>query len=91
MELIIDASELKDEGKSVIQGLADFMRDKTGAEVTIDSNHFTVKGESATIAKKHLRVLIKKYLYKKELKQYFRVISSDENTLKVKGRKIEED
>ena len=91
VEIIVDASELKDEGKEVIQGLADFMKEKTGAEVTNESNKLTVKGEDVLVSRKYLRVLVKKFLHKQELKEYFRVISSEENTLKVKERKLEED
>jgi hypothetical protein len=91
MEITVDASELKDEGKEVIQGLADFMKEKTRAEVKNESNKVTVKGETVAVTKKYLRVLVKKYLHKKELKEYYRVISGDEDTLKIKERKIEED
>jgi hypothetical protein len=91
MEITVDTSELKDEGKEVIQGLADFMKEKTNAEVTNESNKVTVKGESAAVTKKYLRVLLKKFLHKKELKEYYRVISGDENTLKVKERKLAEE
>jgi len=91
MELKVDASELKDEGKEVIQGLADLMKEKTGAEVTNESKKVTVKGEDALVSKKYLRVLVKKFLHKQELKDYFRVISGDEDTLKVKERKLYEE
>ena len=91
VEIIVDASELKDEGKGVIQGLADFMKEKTGAEVTNESNKVTVKGETLAVTKKYLRVLLKKFLHKKELKEYYRVISGDENTLRVKERKLAEE
>jgi len=91
VEIIVDASELKDEGKEVIQGLANFMKEKTGAEVTNESNKVTVKGEGASVSKKYLRVLVRKFLHKQELKEYFRVISGDEDTLKVKERKLSEE
>ena len=91
VEIVVDASELKREGKEVIQGLADFVKEKTGAEVTKESNKVTVKGEGAAVSKKYLRVLVRKFLHKKELTEYFRVISGDEDTLRVKERKLEED
>jgi hypothetical protein len=91
VEIIVDASELKDEGKEVVQGLADFMKEKTGAEVTNESNKLTVKGEEAAVSKKYLRVLVRKFLHKQELKEYFRVISGDEDALKVKERKLYEE
>jgi hypothetical protein len=91
MEITVDASELKDEGKEVIQGLADFMKEKTGAEVTNESSKVTVKSENTTVSKKYLRVLVKKYLHKKELKEIYRVISGDEGMLTVKERKLAEE
>ena len=91
VEIVIDASELKNEGKDVIQGLNDFIKEKTGADVANESNKVTVKGEGATVSKKYLRVLVKKFLHKKQLKDYFRVISGNEDTLKVKERKVAED
>ena len=91
MDIIVDASELKDEGKEVIQGLTSFIKEKTGAEVTRDSNQVTVKGEGVAVTKKYLRVLTKKYLHKKDLKEYYRIISGGEDTLKIKERKLEEE
>jgi len=91
VEMKIDASELKNEGKDVITELADFLKEKTGAEVTIESKKVTVKGEGATVSKKYLRVLVKKFLHKRELKDSFRVISDEEDTLKVKERKLYEE
>jgi hypothetical protein len=91
VEVKIDASELKSEGKDVINELVDFLKEKTGAEVTTESKKVTVKGEGAAVSKKYLRVLLKKFLHKSELKEYFRVISDEEDTLKVKERKIYEE
>lgn len=91
MEITIDASELKDEGKEVIQGLADFVELKTGAEVTNESNQIKIIGEEPVVSKKYLRVLSKKYLHKRELKDFYRVISGDESTLKIKERKLNEE
>jgi len=67
------------------------MKEKTGAEVTQVSNKVTVKGEGKVVSKKYLRVLVKKFLHKQELKNYYRIISGDEDTLKVKERKLYEE
>ena len=91
VEMKIDASELKSEGKDVIKELADFLKEKTGAEVTTESKKVTVKGEGAAVSKKYLRVLVKKFLHKRELKDSFRVMSDEEDTLKVKERKLHEE
>jgi hypothetical protein len=91
VEIVVDASELKDEGKQVVQALADFVKEKTGGEVREVSNKVTVMGEGKAVSKKYLRLLVKKFLYKQELKDYYRVISSDEETLTVKERKLAEE
>ena len=91
VELKIDASELKGEEKDVIKELAEFLKEKTSAEVTTESEKLTVKGEGAAVSKKYLRVLLKKFLHKHELKDYFRVIGGEEDTLKVKERKLAEE
>jgi len=91
VEMKIDASEIKNEGKEVIKELADFLKEKTNAEVTTEAEKVTVKGEGEAVSKKYLRVLVKKFLHKQELKEYYRVIAGEEDTLKVKERKIYEE
>jgi hypothetical protein len=91
-DMTIDASELKGEGDKVIQELADFVKEKTSAEVSTEGKKVTVKGEGAAVSKKYLRVVVKKFLHQHELKEEFRVISDEEeNTLKVKERKAYEE
>ena len=87
VEMKINASEIKNEGKDTIKKLADFLKEKTNAEVTTEAETVTVKGEGEAVSKKYLRVLMKKFLHKQELKEYYRVIADEENTLKVKERK----
>jgi hypothetical protein len=50
-----------------------------------------LKDEEATISRTYLRVLLRKFLHKKDLKDYFRVIGGKENTLILKGKKIPEE
>jgi len=89
-EMKINASEIKREGKNIINEFADFLKEKTNAEVTTEAETITVKGEGEAVSKKYLRVLVKKFLHKQELKEYYRVIADDEDTLKVKERKLYE-
>jgi hypothetical protein len=91
VEVKIDASDLKGEEKDIIKELADFLKEKTGAEVVTESEKLTVKGEGAAASKKYVRVLLKKFLHRHTLKDYFRVISGVEDTLKVKERKLPEE
>jgi hypothetical protein len=91
VEIKIDVSELKGDESKLIEKLADFLKEKTGGEVTTESKTITVKGEGEALAKKYLRVTAKKFLHKHDLTELFRVISNGENMLKIKARKLEED
>lgn len=91
VEIKIDITELKAEGDEVIRELADFLREKTRANVETATNEIIIKMEEKEIPKQHLRVLLRKFLHKIELKDYFRVIGGKENTLTVKERKILEE
>ena len=90
-EIKVDISELKAEGGDVIKELADFLKEKTGTEVETAGDKMTVKNEEETFSKPHIRVLLRKYLHKTELKEYFRVIGGKENTLVVKEIKAAEE
>ena len=90
-ETRINISELKSEGSDLIKELADFLKEKTKAEVETTTDIITVKGEETNISKKYLRVLLRKFLHKKELKDYFRVIGDEENTLMIKKKKTAEE
>jgi alpha-ketoglutarate-dependent taurine dioxygenase len=90
-ETRIDISELKSEGGDLIKELAEFLKEKTEAYVETATNEITVKSEEKTVPRKHLRVLLRKFLHKNELRDYFRVIGGRENTLVFKERKISEE
>ena len=87
----IDISELKTEGEEVIKELADFLQEKTNANIETATNEITIKTEEKEIPKQYVRVLLRKFLHKIDLKDYFRVIGGKENTLIVKERKISEE
>ena len=91
VEARIDISELKSEGGDLIKELAEFLKEKTQAEVETATSELIVKGEGKTISKKYLRVLLRKFIHKNELKDYFRVIGGKENNLIVKGKKAAEE
>lgn len=90
-ELKINISELKKEGSDVIKELVEFLREKAAAEVESRSEEITVKGEEKTVSKTYLRVLLRKFLHKRDLKEYFRVIGGQEDTLTVKEKRIVEE
>ena len=90
-EIRIDISELKSEGSDLIKELAEFIKQKTGSEVETAMDEIIVKNEEKNVKRRYLRVLLKKFLHKNELKDYFRVIGGKEETLVVKERKISEE
>lgn len=90
IEMKVDASELKGEEAKIIEKLADFLKDKTGGEVTTEGKTVIVKGEGEALSKKYIRVTVKKFLHKHELSDTFKVIG-DEDALKVKERKLAEE
>jgi len=87
----VDISELKSEGSDLIKELVEFLGEKTKVEVERETDEIAVKGEGKNVSRSYLRVLLRKFLHKQELKEYFRVIGGKENTLVIKERKISEE
>lgn len=90
VEMKVKASELKGEESKLIEKLADFLKEKTGGDVSVDAKTITVKGEGEALSKKYIRIIVKKFLHKHELSETFRVIG-DEDALKIKERKLYEE
>ncbi|MGA3191954.1 MAG: 60S ribosomal protein L22 [Candidatus Bathyarchaeia archaeon] len=90
-EARININELKSEGSDLIKELTTFLKEKTNAKVEAGTDELVVKGEETNVSRTYLRVLLRKFLHKKELKNYFRVIGGKENTLIVKGKKAPEE
>ncbi|MDR0372344.1 MAG: 60S ribosomal protein L22 [Nitrososphaerota archaeon] len=88
VEMKVDASELRGEGK-IVEKLADFLKEKTGGDVSTEGKNVIVKGEGEALSKKYVRITVKKFLHKYELTETFRVIGVDE-ALKIKERKLAE-
>jgi hypothetical protein len=89
-EMKVDASELKVEEAKIVEKLADFLKEKTGGEVTTEGKTVTVKGQGEALSKKYVRITVKKFLHKHELTDTFKVIG-DEEALKIKERKVAEE
>jgi hypothetical protein len=91
VETKINISEFKGEGSDIIKNLTEFLKEKTKAEVEATIDSIIVKGEGKSASRTYLRVLLKKFLHKNELKDAFRVIGMAENTLMIKEKKIAEE
>ena len=91
VEMKVDASELKGEESKLMDKLVDFLKEKTGGDASTDGKVVTIKGEGEALSKKYVRITVKKFLHKHELEEEFRVIGGEENTLKIKERKLDEE
>ena len=91
VEIKIDASKMKGEGSDVLEELAKFLQEKAAAEVKNDGGKLTLKTEAEGVSKKYVRVLLKKFLHRQELKEYYRVAGGEEDTLKISERRVYEE
>jgi hypothetical protein len=91
VETKINISELKGEGSDVVKKLTEFLKEKTKVDVEATVDSIIVKGEGKSVSRTYLRVLLRKFLHKNELRDYFRVIGVEENALMIKEKKIAEE
>ena len=70
--------------------MVDYIKNKTNADIIVESRIINHTIETEGTSKKYVRLLIKKFLHKFELKEYYRVLSDSEDSLKIKERKIYE-
>ena len=87
--IVIKISELRGEDEENVKDLAEFLESRADATVDIKSDEITLKYEEGKKApsKSYLRVVLRKFLHKTELKEEFRVISGRENVFIIKERK----
>lgn len=90
-EVKINISDLKSEGSDLIKELADYIKEKTQADVQAATNDIVVESKEKTIPRPYLRVLLRKFLHKQELRGHFRIIGGKENALIVKEIKISQE
>jgi hypothetical protein len=90
-ETKVNIAQLKDEGSDLIKELADFLKEQTKAEADVLTNDIVVKSEEKPISRTYLRVLLRKFLHKQELKEYYRIIGGKENTLVIKKKPVKEE
>ena len=82
----IQISELRSENAEKIEDLAEFLRDKVDAKIDVTSSEIALNYEDKKERppKTYIRVLLRKFLHKAELKEQFRVISGGENVFIIK-------
>ena len=92
VEVKVNASKIKGEEKNITTQLATFLKEKTGGEVSDDGGKIIVKTDAVGVKKSYVKVMVKKFLHKKDLTDIYRVVAGEEETLVINERKgIEED
>ncbi|TFF89076.1 MAG: hypothetical protein EU549_01840 [Promethearchaeota archaeon] len=87
VDYIIDATHLTWVEENLINELLDFIAAKTGAIVEIEGNKILIGFEGEKLSKRNIRTYIKRFLYKYELLDRLRVISSGEDEYTIHKRK----
>lgn len=85
----IKISELRKENDENVNDLAEFLEGRVGGKIDVAGSEITLNFENKqeVPSKTYLRVLLRKFLHKAELKEQFRVISGRENVFIIKERK----
>lgn len=82
----IQISELRGENAEKIEDLAEFLGGRVDAKIDVTSSEIILnyEDEKERPPKTYVRVLLRKFLHKAELKEQFRVISGGENVFIIK-------
>jgi len=64
------------------------LESRLGAKIDISDRGLRVESKKGAISKGYLRVLLRKFLHREDLKDEFRVISGPEGALVIKERKL---
>jgi hypothetical protein len=89
-ETKINISDLKQEGSDFVKELTAFLEEKTSAKVESGTAEITIKpgDKENAVSRTYLRVLLRKFLHRNKLREYYRVIGGKDNALVVKKIKI---
>jgi len=85
----IKISELRGKNDESVNDLAKILESKVGGKINVTGSEITLNYENKEKmpSKAYVRVLLRKFLHKAELKEKFRVISGKENVFILKKRK----
>ena len=85
---MIDVSELRSFDGESVKSLATFLEGRLDGAVVLAKKEVTLEFEEGKKASRScLRLLLRKFLHREELKEDFRVISGGENLFVMKERK----
>ena len=87
-KVMVEISELRSKNGEKVENLVKFLKEKVNAKIEVSAAEMTIDYSEAgkQSSKTYLRVLLKKFLHKAELKKDFRIISGKENAYIIKKR-----
>jgi hypothetical protein len=87
--VVVDVSELQSFDGDCVKDLVEFLEKRLDGTVTVAKKEVTLEFEEGKEASRScLRLLLRKFLHREDLKLDFRVISGGENAFIVKERKF---
>ena len=86
---VIDVSDLRSYEGDCVKDLGAFLEKRLDGTVSVAKKEVTLAFEEGKEASRScLRLLLRKFLHKADLKEELRVISSGENSFTIKERKV---
>jgi len=86
--VVVDVSELQSFDDECVKLLSDFLESRLEANIIASKKEVTMEfGEGKEASRSLLRLLLRKFLHKEDLKEDFRVISGGINSFIVKEKK----
>jgi hypothetical protein len=76
----VDVTDLKSEDRDVIEELVELLGKRTEAGVETGTDEVLVKGKKEGSSRRHVRVLLRKFLHKQDLKRLSRVMGGRESS-----------
>jgi len=94
-KITIDINDLRSKtGNEAVEDLAAFLKEKLGTKIDVSTNELSLDTEeekNKEVPRTYIRVLLKKFLHKTELKEDYHIIAGKENSLVIKETKITEE
>jgi len=91
-KITIDINDLRSKtGNEAVEDLTAFLKEKLGTEIDVSTSELsldTEKAKAKKVSRVYMRVLLKKFLHRTELKEDYHVIAGKENSLVIKETKI---
>ena len=91
-KVIVNVAELRSKsGNEAVNDLRDFLKEKLQADIDVSGDELALsfdEEKGKVLSRSYLRMLLRKFLHKTELKEDFRVIAGKESSLVIKEKKV---